>query len=256
MQDYYAHPNFIPDSLTKLSQAEATYALREAWKHLFGAYPTDSSLAILYAQVALETGRFSSAHNFNFGNIKIALDANHNIADNDHCFTMFKCGEYINGRWSLFNPPHYQTLFRAYRSATDGAVDYLSFITKRKRYQAAFAQLVKGNAAAFSHELSVAGYYTANEQSYTAGLVLIYNEFMNHKDKFMNYVPNAVQSAEEADAIVSEQQADYTEALALEMAMENLTETIIQGRSPDEDDDVLQPIQLSWLDQWRQKLGI
>src|SRR5690242_20203330 len=98
----------IEAKITTLSENEAVHILRESWFKLFNHYPSNDTLALLYAQSALETGRWKKIYNYNFGNIK-------RNGDEDYC--MFKCNEIINGKTIWFNPPHRQTWFRAYPSA-------------------------------------------------------------------------------------------------------------------------------------------
>lgn len=164
--------NLIENKITPLSEMDAGHGLNEAWKQLYGSYPSINSLALVWAQSALETGRWKSIHNFNWGNIK---------RSNDEDYCMYRCNEKINGKWVWFDPPHPQTWFRAYSSATEGACDYLSFLSKRPRYQKAWEAIEKGNVYNFGHELHQAGYYTADEQQYTHGLVSLTEEF---KKKF------------------------------------------------------------------------
>ncbi|HVI40594.1 MAG TPA: hypothetical protein VM577_08040, partial [Anaerovoracaceae bacterium] len=125
----------IPAAKTKLTEAEATYALREGWKLVFGEYPSIDSLSILWAQSALETGRWTFIWNYNFGNIK---------RHDDHDYCMFRCNEVIGGKVVWFDPPDPQTWFCAYPSAVDGAREYIEFVSQRSRYKLAWAQLVAG----------------------------------------------------------------------------------------------------------------
>ncbi len=67
--------------------------------------------------------------------------------------------------------------------AVEGAEDYITFLSKRTRYAKAWTALLEGNAEKYSHELKIAGYYTADETLYTKGVVALTNEF--HK-KFGN----------------------------------------------------------------------
>jgi hypothetical protein len=179
--DWYKHPLYIPDKKTVLSEGEATYSLREAWKELFGNYPTDKTLAILFAHAALETGRFKLIHCYNYGNIK------RNPNDGFY-FTMYPAGEYEKGKYVPYNPPNLKCHFRAYKSAVDGAKEFISFLSK-PRYVKARAQLISGNPEMYSHELSVAQYYTALESDYTPTVIKIFNEFLRRKDELLAWKP-------------------------------------------------------------------
>lgn len=168
------------DKITKISEGEAAYALRENWKKIYGEYPSLDALALLWAQWALETGRGKAIHCYNFGNIKRS-------GTEDYC--MFRCNEMIKGKLVWFDPPHKQTWFRAYSSSLDGAFDYLTFLSKRTRYQKAWEALKKGDVYSFSHELKLAGYYTANEEQYTRGLASLAKEFKNKSTTILQWQP-------------------------------------------------------------------
>ena len=168
------------DKLTVLSEGEAVYSLKEAWFKLYGSYPSNDSLALLYAQTALETGRWKSMHCNNWGNIKRA-------SDEDYC--MFRCNEIINGHIVWFDPPNKATWFRAYPTAVDGAYDYLRFLSQKSRYQGAWQAIQHGNPTEFAHALKEAGYYTASEALYTKGVVSLTNEFKKRSEELLAWKP-------------------------------------------------------------------
>lgn len=165
---------------TPLTEYEAAYALREAWKKLYSSYPANNQLALLWAQSCLECGRWKSMHLYNFGNLKPGK----NYPD---YYQMFRCSEILNGKEVFFDPPHEQTWFRAYKTMVDGAIDYIEFVSKRPRYLKAWEALKTGDPAKFSHELKVAGYYTASEKKYTDALVKLTSEFLKKADKYIIY---------------------------------------------------------------------
>lgn len=170
----------IPDQLTPMSEAEACYALREAWKALFGAYPTNASLSVLWAQSALETGRWKSIHCNNFGNVK-----RHD--DEDYC--MFRCNEVIGGKVVWFDPPNPATEFCAYVTDVLGAQEYITFVSQRTRYQAAWKQVIAGNPVAYCAALKAADFFTADLVQYTKGVVSLCDEFLSKVNTFLEYVP-------------------------------------------------------------------
>ena len=181
------HPLYRTPILTPFSQELGAYHLREGFKLLFNTYPNDQTLACLFAQTALETGRFKKIQNNNFGNIKklfSSLDQN--------LFTMFATGENLwdsklnKTVYKWFEPPHIQTCFRHYEDPSEGAADYLALLGKRKRYLPAWNQALAGNAEQFSRELSKAVYYTADVEIYTKTLVSIYKEVL--KKDFFNKI--------------------------------------------------------------------
>lgn len=196
--DNWDKDQYVPVFVEKLSEAEAAYALREAWRKVYNEYPSDKSLALLWSQSALETGRWKIIRNNNFGNIKKKHYKKlswKEIPDDGHDWTMFATGENLwnnktkKSEWHWFEPPHYQTHFRSYKTIIDGAEDYIRLISKKKRYTKAWIEVINGDPKAFSHELRKAGYYTASEKKYTAGVVRLVNEFMKRKAELLSYKP-------------------------------------------------------------------
>ena len=186
MSDCYTDPQYLNDELTVLLEAEAVHALREAWHKIYGQYPNDNSLGVLFAKSALETGRWRLIHCYNFGNIKKKRKTA-TSQDDGHYFTMFRCGEVLNGKHIMFEPPHIQTHFRAYKSAQEGAEDYIRFVSQSKRYAKAWQKVLEGDPKGYAHELKVAGYYTANETTYTAGVVKLFEEFLRRKEELLSW---------------------------------------------------------------------
>lgn len=184
------HPGYDKVVKTILTEEEATYALREAFKKILGSYPSDKSLSLLFAQTALETGRWKLMNNNNWGNIKWSP-----ALEGKRRFTMFATGENLwDARqkkvvYQWFEPPHHQTWFRSYPTATEGAEDYIDLLAKKARYVKSWAALISGDGELFGLELSKAGYYTADQKVYTKSLVSISNEFMKKKDKLLAYKP-------------------------------------------------------------------
>lgn len=165
---------------TILSDAQLAYCLNEAWKLIYKEYPSHNSLAVLWAQVALETGRGKFCKNYNFGNIK-----RHD--DEDYC--MFRCNEVIGGKVVWFDPPNPATEFCAYVTDVLGAQEYITFVSQRTRYQAAWKQVIAGNPVAYCAALKAAGYFTADLVQYTKGVVSLCDEFLSKVNTFLEYVP-------------------------------------------------------------------
>lgn len=180
----YGHPNYLPDQVTKLESAEAGRVILAAVQQLTGSTPSLQALAIIIGQSALETGDWKSIHCFNFGNAKSGVELPH---------TYFKCGELLvdptdpgrRTRYFKFVAPHEplpegtpfgraehtrQTRFRAFESAEAGALYHLRLITGG-RYADAYARALAGDAVGFSELLHLHGYYTADVESYTKGVV-------------------------------------------------------------------------------------
>lgn len=167
----------------KLSEAEAAYHLKEAWKKIYNEEPTLKVLAIVFAKTSLETGRFKAGlWNYNFGNVKAGTTY-------DGYIQFFRCSEIINGKEVWFDPKHPQTRFRAYLNATDGAVAYLQFLN-RPRYAKALAALrEEEDVVKFITELKNAGYFTASLAPYLKAVVSLYNEFLRRADELLSYKP-------------------------------------------------------------------
>jgi hypothetical protein len=190
----YNHPKYVPIKATPLDANTAIWALKEAWVKLFGDHISTEALCVLAAQSALETGRWQKINNYNFGNLKM-LD--------DKSFTMFATGENIwnnnlkKTEYKWFEPPHIQTAFRSYDNPIDGAIDYLSFLSNRQSsegwrnqaYKKAFEFLRQGKPKEFGYALHEAGYYTANPDVYTAGVVRLFDEFLRRKEELMSWIP-------------------------------------------------------------------
>ena len=211
MVDYYKNHLYVPTEIKKLSENEAALALRDAWQRYYNNLPNNRQLALLWAQSALETGRWKIIRNNNFGNIKKKhAKPNWNIKDDGHLFTMFATGENLwnqklgKSEYHWFEPPDPQTHFRAYRTATDGAEDYIKFVSQRKRYVKAWQMVLAGDPEGFSHELKVAGYYTASEALYTKGIVRLTNEFLRKAESLLAWKPEILPEPEELEELFTE----------------------------------------------------
>jgi hypothetical protein len=190
MRNWYDDPEYMELNEKPLEEAEAVYALREAWKRIYGEYPKNPSLALLYAQSALETGRWKKMRCNNFGNIKkIHADPKRNIQGDGHYFTMFRCNEILKGKVEWFDPPHLYTHFRAYKTPTDGAEDYIKFVSQKTRYKKAWQEVLNGDPIGYCYELKKAGYYTASLEKYTKGVTSLTREFLSKKDKLLAWEP-------------------------------------------------------------------
>lgn len=183
-------PNFIDVQNTPLHEGAIAYYLREAWNDMHGSYPSKDTLAIVWSQVVLETGRDtdrvknSMMRNYNYGNIKKNLDYSPN-------WTSYDAGEFLGGKHQMFYPYHPQTHFAAWKSPLEGALGYLNFLSKRKRYASAWLELKEGDTVGYVKELKAGGYFTAPLDKYTAVVVRLTNEFKGKYDKLLQWQPPA-----------------------------------------------------------------
>lgn len=177
-------PRFVDNVFTPLTEEEATYYLKSAWKNIYGVYPAKNSLALLWAQSCGETGRWKYLRCNNWGNIK---------KRDDWKYTSYDAGENltINGVYKhwMFYPYHPQTFFAAWDTALEGAEAYIRFLSQRKRYKKAWIELMAGDPVAYCRELKAGGYFTAGLEHYTRGVVRLTNEFKRKYDALNAWEP-------------------------------------------------------------------
>lgn len=171
---------FVDSNKTPLTEAEACYYLNEAFTNIMGFSPSQNTLAILWAQSALETGRWSSLMNNNWGNIKKLKDTK---------YTSYKCSEVINGINEKFEPYHPQTFFAAWDSPLEGATAYINFVKNRKRYLDAWNSLIDGDPVKYVENLKKGGYFTALLEPYTKTVLSLFNEFNKKYPSLKKYEP-------------------------------------------------------------------
>jgi hypothetical protein len=161
----------LPNVTNQITAAELASALLHAWRELFGSTPARTSILLIVAQSAHETGRWAKGlHCFNIGNIKCS-------EGDGRDFTMFRCREVIGGKNVYFDPPHPATRFRAFRTLAEGAIDHLAFLRGSKRYGAAWKAVERGAPTAFAQTLKDGGYYTDPVEVYAKALNAFVKEF-------------------------------------------------------------------------------
>jgi hypothetical protein len=136
---------------TPLTGTQAAAALEDAWKAVTGDAPDKSTVAVLAAHWAHETGRGQSMLNFNFAGIKgtgpSGLSAAYGTREG----------------WGA-KEVHVVDNFRAYRTAEEGARDYVALLARR--YPDAVDAAKNGDPTRFVHALKERGYFTGNEAAY------------------------------------------------------------------------------------------
>ena len=150
----------VENKLTPLSPSEAAAALASAYQRLVGVPPSQSVLALLIAQSALETEDWKKIHNYNFGNQKAGT--------NYPLIVQFRCSEIVKGVEKFFDPPAPECNFRAYESAAAGALDYLRVLHGRPHW---WQGLQTEDPSAFVDALATPPkYFTANPSLYKSAL--------------------------------------------------------------------------------------
>ncbi len=185
--------NWVPARRTLISFDEAAGAMDAALGLKLGKEPPREVLALALGKTALETGRWRSMYNFNFGNIRPR-------ANGDDLYTCFPLcnevekdkkvhwyapeGEVVSranrtviGKRYETPPGHPASRFRAWENASEAATAYVDFVAGG-RYASAWQRLLAGDAAGYATELRRKGYYTAPLAVYLQEVVSLQREFI------------------------------------------------------------------------------
>jgi hypothetical protein len=193
---------FIQDQTTVLTPREAAEALYSAWMTMFGTKPSITTLATLWAQTAFETGRWTSMHCYNWGNVRKISNP-----DDEHNWCQYSCSEYKGNVLEKYYPPDPRCSFRAYSSAASGALDYLLVLSRKVRYKDAWQVVIDGgDVSEFVHKLKVGdgspnsgGYFTDKEEHYLTGVKHYYDEFLV---KHYMVIPNSIPPEEKIEEAI------------------------------------------------------
>jgi hypothetical protein len=192
----------IPSRITKVTIPDLARALYTGHSTIMGSvFPSARAFAAALAQLLLECGNGEKSHDYDFHNEKLS-------AAWDGLYCQYACTEIFDARmtalahakgpctdvpWKdgplrLVRLPaeHPWSAFVAFESADEGAARYIEFLSCSDRYRQAWLALRSGDAAAFAHELRRAGYYTADEGQYTAGLVSIASRSLSLCDTILS----------------------------------------------------------------------
>jgi hypothetical protein len=158
-------PAIVPPVRTRLDGTQAADALRSAWTSVTGQPPSEHTVAILTAQWAHETGNGASMYNYNFGGIKgmgpsglsVSQRTKEGFGATEHTIT---------------------DRFRAYRTAEEGATDYVQLLTRR--FPEAVQAAQKGDPAGFVAGLKQRGYFTGDAAAYTRSVTSLSAQAMNN----------------------------------------------------------------------------
>ena len=157
-------PAIVPPVRTRLDGTQASDALRAAWTKVTGQPPSEHTVAILTAQWAHETGNGASMYNYNFGGIKgmgpsglsVSQRTKEGFGASEHTIT---------------------DRFRAYRSAEEGATDYVKLLTQR--FPEAVQSAQAGDATGFVSGLKQRGYFTGDAAAYTRSVSSLTAQALN-----------------------------------------------------------------------------
>jgi hypothetical protein len=137
---------------TPLNTEQASALIGGALERVTGEKPKPETVAILTAQWAHETGHGASMFNYNFAGIKGAGPSGLSVSQRT------REGYGSSERTITDN-------FRAYRTAEEGAHDYVSLL--QSRFPGALEAARSGDPAATVHALKREGYFTGDEVAYT-----------------------------------------------------------------------------------------
>lgn len=177
--------NLVPVVRTRLSAGEAQEALRAAWQNVTGEAPSDKTLALVTAQWAHETGNGASMYNYNFAGIKGTGPSGLSVAQHT------REGYGQSERRIIDN-------FRAYRSAEEGATDYVQLLSKR--FPEAVEGAKQGDPAAFVRGLKSRGYFTGHEGQYLTSVAGIASRYLGEPLAVPNSSPPTLDYASPASA--------------------------------------------------------
>jgi len=194
----------VEDRITKLSMDDGLHVVNEGHRLTMGQpFQLAWAMSCMGAQLCLECGNFQKAHCNNWQNQKIPKDW-------AGLYCTFKCDELFDpqtarratqigsaidtGPWKggprhrvVLLADHPWALFKAFEDekrgsdehTVEGAViaagEYVRLIACEDRYRDAWHEAVMGKPAEFSRALHAGGYYTADPDVYTKGLVSIAN---------------------------------------------------------------------------------
>lgn len=167
-------PGLVPVVRTKLDAGQAQEALRAAWEKVTGEAPSDKTLALITAQWAHETGNGASMYNYNFAGIKGAGPSGLSVAQHT------REGYGASERRIVDN-------FRAYRSAEEGATDYVQLLSKR--FPEAVEGARQGDPGAFVRGLKSRGYFTGHEGAYLNSVSSIASRYLGEPLEMQGAAP-------------------------------------------------------------------
>lgn len=148
----------VQPTRTRLDASQASTALASAYRRVVGEDPSPETVKILTAQWAHETGHGASMFNYNFGGIKGAGPEGLSVAQR------------TREGWGR-NETTIVDNFRAYRTAEEGATDYVRLLVRR--FPQAIESARDKDPQSFVRALKARGYFTGDEAAYTRSIVAL-----------------------------------------------------------------------------------
>jgi flagellum-specific peptidoglycan hydrolase FlgJ len=145
---------------TPMAEGDAALHLARAWHQVFSARPSEQTLAVLWAHWAHETARGQRMHAYNFAGIKGRGPTGASVV--------------VWTREGAAPSDLVKRTFRAYRSAGEGARDYVRLLATR--YPQALRAARDGNAYGFVSALDTGGYFTADTRAYLRAVTSLSSE--------------------------------------------------------------------------------
>jgi hypothetical protein len=146
---------------TAITTEQASALIAGAFEQVTGEKPSTETVAVMTAQWAHETGRGASMFNYNFAGIKGTGPSGLTVAQRT------REGWGASERTITDN-------FRAYRTAEEGALDYVKLLSTR--FPRAFEAAKTGDPAATVRALKQERYFTGDEVAYTRSVTRIARE--------------------------------------------------------------------------------
>lgn len=153
----------VPRINTKISTKEAIEALVYGWNKTVNTCPDKSSIGILVAQWAFETGWGKFCWNYNLGN--------HRTYDGylGKAIELASADEYINGKRVIVGG-----YFQAFDSKEEGGEAHVRLLSQNPRYKEGWKILNENpDPVLFVKAIKKAGYFTGDESVYARGVASI-----------------------------------------------------------------------------------
>jgi flagellum-specific peptidoglycan hydrolase FlgJ len=148
---------------TPLSEQAVAAYLAQAWQAVIGEPIQHGTLAVLWAHSALETGRGEKMLGFNFAGLK-------GQAPNGDGRPLLTWEHGADG------PKRVRRTFRVYRSAEQGARDYIELL--KNKYSRARRAAERGSPVDFVSGLAENDYFTHDAEQYTRSVTLLTLEYL------------------------------------------------------------------------------